>query len=103
MIDPKRLDWILDTLVRRGTLHSGQRQGVRNRGHDQCRHILLDKGARCSASWVARGWPAGSQKLLQGHVLAVARAKAGRPEAAEAPEAHTTRFPRFGPPALRSH
>ena len=45
MIDPKRLDWILEALVRRGLIHAGQRQDINNRGREQARHILLDKRA----------------------------------------------------------
>ena len=45
MLDQRRLSDILDLLVRRGLLHSGQRQDVLNRGQDQARHILLDRRA----------------------------------------------------------
>ncbi len=45
MINIPRLTEILDLLVRRGLIHSGQRQDVLNRGQDQARHILLDRRA----------------------------------------------------------
>ncbi len=44
-MDQRRLKWILDLLVDRGLLHTGQRQDVLNRGREQARHILLDKRA----------------------------------------------------------
>ncbi len=44
-MDQRRLQWILDLLVDRGLLHTGQRQDVLNRGREQARHILLDKRA----------------------------------------------------------
>ena len=46
MIDQQRLVWILDLLVERGAIHTGQKQDVLNRGRDQARHILLDKRAQ---------------------------------------------------------
>jgi general secretion pathway protein E len=36
---------MLKALVNAGVLHSGQRSDVLNRGHDQARHIMLDKRA----------------------------------------------------------
>ena len=45
MINQKHLSWILDLLVERGLLHSGQQKDVLNRGREQARHILLDKRA----------------------------------------------------------
>ena len=45
MIDTRRLIEILDYLVAKNVIHSGQRQDVINRGGEQARHILLDKRA----------------------------------------------------------
>ena len=45
MISTGRLSDILDLLLERGLVHSGQKQDVLNRGRDQARHILLDKRA----------------------------------------------------------
>ncbi len=45
MLNLQRLHDILDLLVKKGVIHSGQRQDVLNRGRDQARHILLDKRA----------------------------------------------------------
>jgi general secretion pathway protein E len=44
-MEKTRLIWILDLLVEAEALHSGQKQDVLNRGHEQARHILLDKRA----------------------------------------------------------
>jgi general secretion pathway protein E len=44
-MDQSRLQWILDLLVDKGIVHSGQRTDVLNRGREQARHILLDKRA----------------------------------------------------------
>jgi general secretion pathway protein E len=46
MVDHERLIWILDLLVEKDAIHSGQKQDVLNRGRDQARHILLDKRAQ---------------------------------------------------------
>ena len=45
MINQDRLLQILDLLLDRGLIHAGQRQDVLNRGHEQARHILLDRRA----------------------------------------------------------
>jgi general secretion pathway protein E len=44
-MEQKRLVWVLDLLVEAGSLHTGQKQDVLNRGREQARHILLDKRA----------------------------------------------------------
>ena len=44
-MDQRRLQWILDLLVDKEILHTGQRADVLNRGREQARHILLDKRA----------------------------------------------------------
>jgi general secretion pathway protein E len=44
-MEKTRLNWLLDLLVEAEALHSGQKQDVLNRGHEQARHILLDKRA----------------------------------------------------------
>jgi general secretion pathway protein E len=46
VIDQQRLSHILDLLVADGTIHSGNKQDVLNRGREQARHILLDKRAQ---------------------------------------------------------
>jgi general secretion pathway protein E len=45
VLNLQRLHDILDLLVKKGVIHTGQRQDVLNRGRDQARHILLDKRA----------------------------------------------------------
>jgi general secretion pathway protein E len=44
-MEKRRLIWVLDLLLEAKALHSGQKQDVLNRGHEQARHILLDKRA----------------------------------------------------------